>query len=139
MAAKVITAANVLAGSNARITPVVYGEAVTAGKAVYRKAGDGRYYLADANDATKHAAAGIALNGGAAGQPGSVVTEDDDFTPGCALSVGEILVVGADQPGDIAPSADLAEGWYPTVMGVAKSAAKMVLRPVAAGAVIPAP
>lgn len=139
MAAKVITAANVLAGPNARITPVVYGEAVTAGKAVYRKAADGRYYLADANSATANAASGIALNGGAAGQPGSVATEDDDFTPGCAMSVGEILVIGADAAGDVAPSTDLAEGWFPTVLGVAKSASKMVLRPVAAGVAIPAP
>ncbi|HPA19640.1 MAG TPA: hypothetical protein PLU30_17970 [Verrucomicrobiae bacterium] len=138
MAAKVITAANVLAGSNGKKKDIIFGEAVTAGMPLYRKAADGRYYKADANSATAYAAEGIALNGGAAGQPGFLVYDDDDFTPGCALSVGEILVVGADAAGDIAPSTDLAEGWYPTILGVAKSATKMVLKPVAAGVAIPA-
>jgi len=139
MAAKVITAANVLAGSNGRKKDIIFGEAVTAGMPLYRKAADGRYYKADANDAATHAAEGIALNGGAAGQPGFLVYEDDDFTPGCALAVGDILVVGAGAAGDVAPSTDLAVGWYPTILGVAKSAAKMVLKPIAAGVAIPAP
>lgn len=136
MAAKVITSANVLAGANGRKKDIIFGEAVTAGMPLYRKAADGRYYRADANDAATHQAEGIALNGGAAGQPGFLVYEDDDFTPGCALSIGEILVVGADAAGDIGPSTDLAAGWYPTILGVAKSATKMVLKPIAAGAPI---
>ena len=71
-----ITAASVLAGSDASIKDGNLGAAVTAGQVVYLDTSDSRWKLADNNSATAivRVPGGIALNGGASGQPVKVLT-----------------------------------------------------------------
>ena len=62
-----ITAASVVAGSGANRQTGAFGEAVTAGQAVYKYATSNKWMKADSNSVTPEArhAIGIALNGGA--------------------------------------------------------------------------
>jgi hypothetical protein len=108
MADLVITAANVLPGTNARRMSGTAGVTITPGQAVFLHH-DGYYYKTDANagaDATTSRAAGIALSGGSLGQPLEVQT-GGKITIGAAVTVGNIYVVSATLVG-IAPITDQA-------------------------------
>lgn len=129
-----ITAANVLAGANAKKRTGIAGATITAGQAVYEDSSDSfKFKLADANASAATAkCVGIALHGASSGQPLTIVEEDDDFTPGGTLSISAAaddgVYVLSGTAGGIAPIGDLASGWYPVIVGVAKSASKMNLK-----------
>lgn len=136
-----ITAASVVASASAKIHSGIFGETITAGQTLYKSSVDNRLYKADANASIATAdCVGIALNSGAAGQPGRYTDDDPDFTPGGTLS----LSVAADSgvyvlsgtAGGIAPMDDLAAGMYPVVLGVAKSTTKLVLKIVKSTAAV---
>jgi hypothetical protein len=139
-----ITAANVIAGANAKKRTGRAGATITAGQVVYEDSSDSSdFKLADANASAATAnPVGIALHGASDGQPLTIVTEDDDFTPGGTLS----LSAGADSgvyvlsgtAGGIAPMDDLAAAMYPVIIGVAKSTTKMNLKIVRGTAVLTA-
>lgn len=139
MADIAITAANVLASAAAIIIRGYnYGATVTAGQAVYFDTATNTWKLIDANAAVTGnelaTTKGIALNGGASGQPADVCVRDTDFTPGGTLTNGGTVYASANAGGvthDIP-----AAGHYPTVLGVAKSTSKMNLNPTSSGAVI---
>lgn len=116
-----VTAANVRVSADAAVIKGTFGETITAGQVLYLSASDGRYYLADCNASGKTAIAGIAINGGAAGQPALVCIEDPNFTPGFTLSTAAPVYVASATAGGIAPSADITTGWFATVLMVAKS------------------
>lgn len=126
MADVVITAANVLPSSGATLQRVTFGEAITQGQPVFKKAADGLYYLADANDATKLPAQGIACTAGAAGQPGVICTDDPLFTPGFTIAAGDVCIVSANS-GAVAPIADYASTDVFTTLlyGVGNNQAKL--------------
>lgn len=108
----------------------ICGEAVTTGQLVYESTADGRYYLADANVSTKYKVAGIAGHATtAAGQPLSIIYYDPALTVGATLDTAAPVYVLSATPGGIAPSADIASGWYPVVVGVAISNTKMFFNP----------
>lgn len=117
-----ITAANVVAGANARTESGVAGATITAGQVVYYDAVASNYKLADCDSATVAARSprGIALNGAAAGQPLSVLTKGP-VTIGASLSGGVAYYLSGNA-GGIAPVADLGSGDYPTILGIATSA-----------------
>lgn len=133
-----ITAANVIAGSNASITRGIAGATITAGQAVYLDtATTGEWLLADSDSATVIARGsarfGIALNGASDGQPLAVQTEG-------LITIGGTLVAGvayylSDTPGGICPFADLATGDYVTLVGVATTTAILSIDPLYSGAV----
>lgn len=137
MADIVVTAASVLAGANAKKATGVAGGTVTAGQTVYADSADSfKLKAGDANASSVTAKiAGIALHGASSGQPLTYVYEDDDFTPGATLTTGTVYVASGTA-GGIAPVADLTTGWYPTVLFIAKSTSKAVLKLVAGGAAI---
>lgn len=142
MADVTITAANVLASNSAKRFKGVAGAAITAGQPVYRDATDGNSLkLADA-DASAAAAAvvGIALHGAADGQPLECAYEDPDFTPGFTLDVtgaGAKGVYGlSGTAGGVCPVADFAAADFPTVLYVAKSSTKAVLKIMSGGAAL---
>lgn len=123
-----ITAANVLKGANAIFQAGVSGATITAGQPVYLDSATGTYKLADANlSAAAATVVAISLNGASSGQPVSVLQEDDDFTPGATLVTGTVYVLSATA-GAICPAADLATGWYPNVLFIAKSTTKAVMK-----------
>lgn len=133
-----ITAASVLAGTNAEIVRGHAGATITAGQAVYLDtASTGEWLLADSDSATVIARGsarfGIALNGAADGQPLAVQTGGD-------ITIGATIVAGvayylSDTPGALCPFADLATGDYVTLVGVAKSTTVLALDPLYSGAV----
>lgn len=137
-----ITAANVIAGANAKFRAVRFGATVTAGQYVYEDTSDNMdCKLADANSATAHIVAGVATGSYADGQWGQIIYEDDDFTPGGTLSITAsatstgIYVLSATA-GGIAPATDAVATMYPVVLGVAKSTTKMNFKPLRAGVVL---
>lgn len=122
-----VTAANVLPGANALLEHGTFGAAVTAGQVVYADPTTGRYKLADANSATVAARVprGIALNGGSDGQPGAII-KSGDLTAGATLIPGVAYYLSAT-PGGLCPVADLTTGYYPCVIGIAKSASVLAV------------
>jgi len=114
-----ITAGGVhIVGATTVTERALAGEAVSQGDAVY-KGDDGQWYVADCTDAGKHAAVGIALTAGGAGDRVVVVTSGL-MDLGATLTVGTVYVLSA--AGNIAPAADLASSDYVTVLGVAVAA-----------------
>ena len=137
MTALAITAANVVAGSDAVVEYGIAGVAVTAGQAVYLdEASTGKYLLADTNSATAAArkARGVALNNAAANQP-LVIQKGGQITIGATLTAGIVYYLGGT-PGAIVPVADLTTGDYPCVIGQASSTTVLVIGIQATGAVL---
>jgi len=121
MADLTITAANVVAGSNAVIESGTAGETITAGKPVYKSAATKKWILADSNSATAEVrqSTGIALNSAALNQPVSV-HKFGDLTMGATLTAGTAYFL-SDTPGGICPLADVGSGEYVCQLGLAKS------------------
>lgn len=121
-----ITAASVLPSSDTQYVDGILGATVTAGQTVYLDTATTTYKLADANASSSTASTmGIAMNGGASGQPVKVAVAGT-ITAGGTLTTGLIYVQSATA-GGLAPSADLASGHYPVVVGIATSAALLKL------------
>lgn len=117
-----ITAASVIAGSDARVQSGTAGATITAGQVVYLDAADQRLKLADSDGASGlRAPVGIALNGAASGQPLAYL-RSGDITIGATLSPGVTYYL-SDEPGALCPFADLATGDYPISIGIAKTEA----------------
>jgi hypothetical protein len=111
-----ITATAILAGTDADFFQGLAGETITAGQSVYLDSLTNRVRLADANASLATAAAiGISLHGATAGQPIRVQTGGS-----ITLGVGTLalIYVVSATAGGIAPSADIASGWYTTLLGV---------------------
>lgn len=127
MADLTITAANVVAGSNAITELGAAGETITAGKAVYLDDVTKKFLLADSNSATVAArrAKGIALNGAALNQP-LVIQKGGDLTIGATMTVGASYFL-SDTAGGICPDADVGSGEYVCLLGVAKSTTVLAL------------
>lgn len=121
MADLVLTASAIIAGSNSAQEHGTAGEAITAGKAVYKSATTKKWMLADSNSATAAArqAGGIALNGASDGQP-ITVHKSGDLTVGAVLTAGQAVYL-SDTPGGMAPLADVGAGEYVCLLGLAKS------------------
>ena len=119
----IITAANVVKGSNATIEQGTAGATITAGQAVYKASATGKYLLADSNSATAEARTprGIALNGASDGQPLAVL-RSGEITIGATLNPEAPAYYLSDTPGGICPIADVGNGEYFCLIGLAKSA-----------------
>lgn len=124
-----ITAANVVPSSAAIIHSATAGATITAGQLIYIDSSDldsrsrGKAKLADANSGTSavRSVAGIAINGASSGQPVDYVSRDTALVIAASgLTAGTIYGLSATA-GGIAPSADFTTGWYPSVIGIAKS------------------
>jgi len=136
MADLVITPANVLAYGGAPTKDGVAGETLTAGQTLYRKAADGKLYKAAATSAALAAAVGVALNGGAAGQPVKYC-EGGGLNPGATVAVGTIYGV-TDTAGGIGPVSERAAADFITILGIGITASRINLAINASGVAIPA-
>lgn len=138
MAAISITAANVLASAAATIRrEYAFGATVTAGQLVYLNSSN-QWALVDQDGnlgTGLNDLRGIALNNGGINQPAAVCTADPDFTPGGTVSNG-LVVYGFTTAGAITFADIPTTAAYPVVVGLAKSATKMVLNIFASGVVI---
>jgi hypothetical protein len=136
MTALSITAANVVAGSNATRDTGTAGEAITAGQAIYLASATNKWMLADTNSATAEArvAKGIALNSAALNQP-VVILKDGDITIGATVTKGVGYYLGGTA-GTIVPVADLTTGDYTCFLGIAKSTSVIAVKIQSAGVAI---
>ena len=126
MADLVITAANVVAGSDAVRESGTAGATITAGQAVYLDTTDMKYKLADSNGAAAlRVPSGIALNGASNGQP-LVIQKGGDITIGGTLTAG-IPYFLSDTPGGICPLADIGTGEFSCIVGIAESASVLAV------------
>ncbi|TIV48089.1 MAG: hypothetical protein E5V96_00315 [Mesorhizobium sp.] len=127
MADLVITAASVVAGSNAETETGAAGEAITAGQAVYRSSTTKKLMKADSNGASAEIRTpiGIALNGGALDQP-IKFQKSGNVTIGAVLTPGVAYYL-SDTPGGICPVADIGAGEYVCLIGLATSASVLAL------------
>lgn len=116
-----ITAANVIAGTGARMKLYTAGATITAGQVVYLEGSSGRCKLADCDSATAEVRSplGIALNGAANGQP-LVVLEDGPVTIGATMTAGVAYYLSPNA-GGIAPVADILTGDNTIIIGIATS------------------
>lgn len=127
MANITITAANVVADSNATVERGSAGEAIAAGQMVYLSSTSRKWMLADADSATAEArkATAMALNTAALNQPLAVLRGGD-------VALGAVLIAGqayylSDDAGMICPLADVTGGDYICLVGLAKSASVLTL------------
>jgi hypothetical protein len=138
MAAVSITAANVIASAAATIRKEYsFAATVTAGQLVYLNASN-QWALCDTDGGLGtgiNDLRGIALNGGAINQPASVCTDDPDFTFGGTVSNG-LAIYGFTTAGAISFADIPTTAAYPILVGIAKSATKGILRPMASGVII---
>ncbi|MGQ3299643.1 hypothetical protein [Reyranella sp.] len=117
-----ITAASVLAGATALVEHgEKAGATLVAGQVVYKDNADFRLKLSDNDSGTPgvRTVLGITLNGGAAGQPVSIVKKGP-VTLNAVLTAGVVYGVSST-PGGIAPLADVASGDDVIILGVALS------------------
>ena len=113
------TAANIQATSTSVLNKDrLAGETITAGQTLYFKSSDSRWWKA-ANNSTAEVAGsvdyGIAMNGGAAGQP-MIVCTGGDLTYGATGTVGDVAIISATS-GGAAPIADISTNRL-TILGV---------------------
>tara|TARA_R110000868_G_scaffold32425_3_gene117959 strand:- start:1657 stop:2076 length:420 start_codon:yes stop_codon:yes gene_type:complete len=130
-----ITAASVVPGSDAVKTSGIALSTITAGQVVYRDPTTLKFAPADTDSATAaiRDVFGIALNGAAANQPVSVQTSGT-LTAGGTLLPGMTYVLSGTA-GGFAPVADIANGDYTVVIGVATTAAILKLGILKSGVV----
>ena len=129
-----VTATSVKAGGNTQIEHGFAGETLTAGQVVYKDASSGgQFKKADCDSATVAAkfAHGIALNGGASGQPIAVAT-GGPVTFNAALTAGTAYYLSGTA-GGIAPRADITTGDDVVFLGIATSTTVLDLRIVNTG------
>lgn len=129
MADLVITDTSVVKGDGAVITTGYAGETITAGQAVFIDTAAANVLKLADNDAGSPAdiktVAGIALNGGASGQPIAYQTSGE-ITIGGTVSVGEVYALSSTA-GGIAPIADIGTGDRLAIIGWGKTAALITL------------
>lgn len=131
-----ITAANVVAGADAKTESGLAGETITAGKIVYKDVASGKYMLADSDSTTPavRTPRGIALNGASLNQP-LVIQRSGDITIGGTLT-GGLAYYLSKTAGGLCPVADIASGGYATVIGIAKSASVLDINITASGVAV---
>lgn len=139
MAAISITPANVELISNVKLQRVQYGEAVTAGQAVYLKTSDNKHWKADNSTATLANVSGIAMIGGAADSYGYIITPSAN---GSIVDIGGTVTVGlayylGSTAGAIEPKADMSSNDYVTALCIGYTSTNVMINIRATGIQVP--
>ncbi len=124
MVALTVTTTQVLPSTGALYFDGLSGVAITPGEPCYLDASDNRIKLGDANlSAAGATVKGIAVNeADSAEKPIRLQVQGTIIIgAGAAPTQGVIYVLGATA-GSIHPAADLATGWYVTILGVGDAA-----------------
>lgn len=124
-----ITPSAVIPSTSADRRQIVFGATVTAGQTVFKNTTDGKYYLADGNDATKMPVEGMAIDGGSAAQPGFIVIKDPALAIGSHGAGIGIPLFQSATAGGVCPFADLASGNQTTCLGVTNDATHIYFNP----------
>jgi len=120
-----VTAANVEKQTDAVTSEVVFGATITAGQLVYEDSSDNEWKLVDAQDAiTEDTPVGIALTGGADGQPGVVQTAG-------TIDIGGVTVIGTIYHSSATAGGITADAYagddYPVLVGIGETATNIKL------------
>lgn len=136
MTALSVTAASVVAGSDAVVEQGYAGATITAGQVVYKNSSDSRFALADADGASANIRTpyGIALHGASSGQP-LAVQRSGSITIGATMTAGLAYYLGLTA-GAIVPIADVTTGGYVSLIGVSTSTTVLKLSINSSGVVI---
>ena len=130
MAALTVTAANVVADSDATVVAGVFGDTITAGQSVYKDASDSNKWKKGVTTTAATAGSGgvgVAMNGGSDGQPADILT-GGKYTSGATNVVGTTYCV-SPTAGGIEDDAAITSGMFKMVLGVAISATKIHVIP----------
>lgn len=119
------TPANVKSGSGAVVSLERAGEAIDQGMPCYLST-DGKWYKADADDAAKYNAKGLAMTKSAAADDFVLMQTAGRCNLGGTLTAGEVYVVSS-AAGKIAPVADITTDWYPCIVGISEATTGTVL------------
>lgn len=125
-----ITATSVVPDDGYQYQDVTAGETITAGQVLYISSGTTAKVAHCETSTTTAAARGIALNGGATGQPIRMMT-GGTVTIGATTALGKVYILSTS--GKIAPIEDVANTDYVTLIGVATSTTKIRLLIYASG------
>lgn len=133
----IVTAASVLKSTTSSTDRGIAGGTITAGQPLYKDS-TASYKLKPAIGTSVAASAcvGVALHGASLDQPVEYTTEGP-YTAGTTLTVGQTYVVSAAAAGGIAPIVDLASTNFPTILGVATTAALLKVKINASGVAKP--
>lgn len=136
MADLIITATQIVPGSDAQLAYGTAGATITAGQVVYLDSTANTWKLFDANDSTLYTnVPGIALNGCSSTQALTVQTGGSlTLGAGAAPTLGLIYIASATA-GGIAPSADLASGWMCVILGVGGATNTLKMRVYNSGSI----
>lgn len=128
MADLVLTASSIVKGSGAQTAQGTAGAALTAGMVLYLDSATTTLKPADANlSAAASTVVGIALHAAAVNQPIVYLTAGN-LTTNAVLTAGKVYVLSAtDNSGAIAPVADLASGWFTSILGYATTTTNLVV------------
>lgn len=130
------TAANVVAVTGAPTKDGIAGVTIVAGGVLYKDSSDGnKLKLAINSTEAAAAAVGVALNGGASGQPIRYQT-GGGINPGGTVIVGEVYNV-SPQAGKFAPDADVLTADFRTVLGIGTTSSNIKLGIVVGGIAVP--
>ena len=112
------------------------GATITAGQAIYLDSSTSTLKLCDADaSVTAAACVGVALHASLSGQPLQYLT-GGQITIGATVAIGTIYVAAATA-GGIAPSTDLASGWFTAIIGIATTAAIITVSLNVGGVAVP--
>ena len=138
MADLTVTAASVVAGTNATIDRGTAGATITAGQLLYLDTSvtPSTYKLCDSDSATAivRTPVGIALNGASSGQPLSVLTSGP-INPGATVTVGRVYVA-SDTAGGIMEVGDLEIGDYVSVVGIGTTTSNINVQFIVSGVAV---
>jgi hypothetical protein len=129
-----ITATSVIPGADAVTVDGTCGETIAAGKWVYKDPTTKQWLLADSNVLAKDDPEGIALSGGAVGQPLEIQT-------GGTLTIGGTMTAGipyflSETPGGMQPLADLAAVEKVTLLGISMSTTVFLIAIARSGVIL---
>jgi hypothetical protein len=124
-------------GTNGESIDGICGATIALLDAVYYDTSTGTWKLADADalataPASTTAPTGLALNAGVANMRLRVAVGGELTVTGTTLVVGETYVVST-AVGKVAPIADLASGDFAVILGIAKTATVLHLKPFGIG------
>lgn len=134
-----VTAANARPGAGSSVDKRFnFGATVTQGQPVYLDTSNAWQLALSGGTAAQANVGGLAMNGGASGQPASVVTAGNAVVPGFTGAAGDTVWLSASAGHMTITAADtLVTGQFVCVLGVMTSATAMIFQPVNSTVAVP--
>lgn len=135
MADYTIAAGDVVPGADATTIDGECGEAINAGESLYLDTTANQWFKTDVNvSAAKAKVGGIAISSTDAAKQRVGIQTSGTLAVGAVLGLlaGEFIISSATA-GGLAPSADLASGWFSSLAAIGKSTTEIIVIPKPSG------